>query len=114
MESKKATSAKAVLALVLSKYKQRLDKHVVLLQLSEMVDEEETCQSLFSLSLFHCLQKESKSERYVYSLLSGQPSLKANLGVVMTLSLFLRRKFDLGGLPTEIFKLRLRNSNLQA
>lgn len=37
-----ATSAKAVLALALSDYKQLPDKHVVLLQLSNMVDEEET------------------------------------------------------------------------
>lgn len=37
-----ATLAKAVLALALSEYKRLLDKHVALLQLSNMVDEEET------------------------------------------------------------------------
>lgn len=36
------TLAKAVLALALSEYKRLLDKHVALLQLSNMVDEEET------------------------------------------------------------------------
>lgn len=57
------------------KFKQLLDKNLVLLQLSNMVDEGATqtaeCSLLFSHFVFRCLQKASKDESSVYCLHSG-------------------------------------------
>lgn len=61
-----ATYMKAILTLAFSKFKQLLDKNLVLLQLSNMVDEEATqtaeCSLLFSHFVFRCLQKASQGE----------------------------------------------------
>lgn len=57
-----ATSTKAIV-----EYKQPLGKkHVILLQLSNLLEEEETQNAerslLFSFGVFHCLRKVSKGE----------------------------------------------------
>lgn len=69
-----ATYMKAILTLAFSEFKQLLDKNLVLLQLSNMVDEEATqtaeCSLLFSHFVFR-LQKASKGENSVYCLYSG-------------------------------------------
>lgn len=51
-ENEMATSTKAIPTFALSKYKQLLDKHAVLLQLSHMADVEETMQNV---AFFHHL-----------------------------------------------------------
>lgn len=70
-----ATYMKGILTLAFSEFKQLLDKTLVLLQLSNMVDEEATqtteCSLLFSHFVFRCLQRAFKGESSVYCLRSG-------------------------------------------
>lgn len=64
-----ATSAEAVFALALYEYKQLLDKHVSLLQLTNMVDEEETTRgNRFSLSPYFTVYKKQRRLGVMFTL----------------------------------------------
>lgn len=98
-----ATYMKAILTFAFSEFKQLLDKNLVLLQLSNMVDEEATqtaeCNLFFSHFVFCCLQKALKGESCLLLTL-WVAIFESQLGGGQE-SDFLSRKFDFGDSPAE-------------